>query len=164
MGKNTDLFLKDHDLVVRHILNMKEVKALDKKIYTAVEAELQKISCVPPSKVDHPAQKEEPSGSIKQLTHPPGSPRTSLAMDSEHTVDDGSIADALDYCPWCKERVGDLQDGICCETCLQWFHFNCEGITEEEYESTESDQPYLCKTCHLEDGSLLTDSLIQEGM
>ena len=30
-GKNTDLFLKDHGEVVTHIMNMKEVKALDKK-------------------------------------------------------------------------------------------------------------------------------------
>ena len=93
---------------------MKDVKALDMRIYTAVEAELQKISCAPPSKVDHSAQKEKTCGSTKQLTHPPGSPRTSLDMDPEHTVDDGSIAGALDYCPWCKERVGDLQGGICC--------------------------------------------------
>ena len=34
----------------------------------------------------------------------------------------------------------------------------------KEYENTEFDQPYLCKTSHLEVGSLLTDSLIQEGM
>ena len=75
-----------------------------------------------------------------------------------------SFANALDYCPWCKEKVGDPQGGICCESCLQWLHFSCEGIVEADYENVESDQPYECRSCQLERASNISDSLIEEGM
>ena len=70
-------------------------------------------------------------------------------------------AEALDYCPWCKERVGE---GICCDQCLQWYHFNCENLSEPEFDNIQSDQPFYCKSCQLENSTLVSDSLIQEDL
>ena len=173
-GKNTELFLKHHDEVVRSILSKKEIKDLDKRIFSAVEAELRKISCAPPSKVPTPSRSGatgsgNPSRSGRTVLDNPNKPIKPIDTPREIegdrvTSDECSNADALDYCPWCKEKVGDLKGGICCENCLQWLHFCCEGITEEDFENTETDQPYVCKTCQLESSLNFTDSILHDGM
>ena len=45
-GKNTDLFLKDHELIVKSILRKEEVESLDRKIFAAVKSELNQITRV----------------------------------------------------------------------------------------------------------------------
>ena len=72
-----------------------------------------------------------PGAKPKKLTYSPRDTVTSSVSDPEEMVEEGSIADALDYRPWFKERVGDLQGEICCENCFQWFHFTCEGTAKE---------------------------------
>ena len=159
-GKNTDLFLKDHGDVVGMLLSSTEVKALDQKIYKAIAAELRKITPGPQDTVDVPPV----SNNLKKLTYSHREYETTSAPDREEMDEEGSIAEALDYCPWCKEKVGDSQGGICCENCLQWFHFTCEGTSEEDSENSDPDQPYFCKTCQPDCRSLQNDFIIQEGV
>ena len=78
-------------------------------------------------------------------------------MNLAESADEDSFAEGLDYCPWCKERVGD---GICCDQCHQWYHFDCENRSEPEFDNIQSDQPFYCKSCQLENSTLLSESLI----
>ena len=74
------------------------------------------------------------------------------------SADDDSDAEVLEYCPWCKERVGDE---ICCDQCIQWYHLNSENLNEAECDDIQSDQPFFCKNCQLENSNLLSESLVQ---
>ena len=75
--------------------------------------------------------------------------------------DDSVAAEVLDYCPWCKERVGD---GICCGQCFQWYHLNSENLNEREFDNIQSDQTFFCKNCQLENSNLLSESLVQGNL
>ena len=160
-GKNTDLFLKDHELIVKSILRKEEVESLDRKIFAAVKSELNQINCesrsVPcPSK----GSKKTVNGSIgyNESIKSNGHQAEMQIVNLTESADEDSVAEALDYCPWCKERVGD---GICCDQCLQWYHFNCENLSEPDFDNIQSDQPFFCKSCQLENSTLLSESLIQ---
>ena len=59
-----------------------------------------------------------PGAKPKKLTYSPRDTVTSSVSDPEDMVEEGSIADALDYCPWSKEMVGDLQGGTSCKKLL----------------------------------------------
>merc|ERR1711881_808534 len=51
------------------------------------------------------------------------------------------VTEELWLCPGCK--MGENGDQwVCCDKCEDWFHFKCEGITEEP-----SDDQWYCSAC-----------------
>ena len=148
-GKNTDLFLKDHELIVKSILRKEEVESLDRKIFAAVKSELNQINCEARSVPCPPkGSKKSVNGSIgyNESTGSNGHQAEMQIVNLTELVDEDSVAEALDHCPWCKERVGD---GICCDQCLQWYHFDCENLSEPEFDNIQSDQPFFVKAVNL---------------
>ena len=67
------------------------------------------------------------------------------------TSSNQSAVAADSKCPRCKIEVKSDEKGVCCETCTNWYHIACEGITndlykimiKEEYKSLH----WFCSDC-----------------
>ena len=70
--------------------------------------------------------------------------------------------DSLDWCPCRLGTIGlsDNKHWFQCTFCLQWWHFECLGLTQEEFalfQDTDSDndaeevdsKPYRCPCCQI---------------
>ena len=50
-----------------------------------------------------------------------------------------------EICPMCKNSV---EYGICCDLCQQWYHFECETLSEDDIERfQDTDLQYNCISC-----------------
>nr|CAD1818444.1 unnamed protein product [Ananas comosus var. bracteatus] len=55
------------------------------------------------------------------------------------------------YCPVCLKvyRDSEMTPMVCCDTCQQWVHCMCDGISDEKYRQFEADRhlKYKCPVC-----------------
>ena len=56
----------------------------------------------------------------------------------------------LYVCPVCEQGF-DADTGsisIACDSCNDWFHIECVGMTKEQVEKLDEDTPYICAVCN----------------
>lgn len=54
----------------------------------------------------------------------------------------------IDPCGTCSAHVSWTEKAVCCESCNQWFHTNCQGISSLSYDRLHSPSVvWICQTC-----------------
>lgn len=55
-----------------------------------------------------------------------------------------------DSCPTCKQNVSSNQKALECEVCEEWFHTNCQKVSDDVYAAIEKDESvhWYCHTCN----------------
>lgn len=69
------------------------------------------------------------------------------SSSAKNTASDSAKSDD---CSACKKAVGDDDHAMFCDICEQWFHIDCELISEDEYTflGTHKSVHWYCKTCN----------------
>ncbi|XP_054261974.1 uncharacterized protein LOC128985973 isoform X2 [Macrosteles quadrilineatus] len=83
---------------------------------------------------------EKPEGDAK----PAEEPTTELAA-----AESGDQL-KVEYCGTCNLVVDDAEEGICCDgKCERWFHLQCSGLTQAEYDELSHDEnaKWACNRC-----------------
>ena len=68
--------------------------------------------------------------------------------DTEHDqqLQDSPVEDP--NCPVCSVDVGYDDQGLECDRCLCWFHADCSGVSNDEYQAlSESEEEWYCIGC-----------------
>ena len=74
--------------------------------------------------------------------------------DSENSVSNNTTDDTLYFCGACHHPVTWDTPGVCCDACNQWFHTDCQGISENDYNQlSDSSVIWQCKLCSSCDSS-----------
>ena len=74
--------------------------------------------------------------------------------DSENSVSNNTTDDTLYLCGACHHPVTWDTPGVCCDACNQWFHTDCQGISENDYNQlSDSSVIWQCKLCSSCDSS-----------
>ncbi|CAC5399464.1 unnamed protein product [Mytilus coruscus] len=70
------------------------------------------------------------------------------------------INSTLPNCPICNKRCTNNCKAVGCDTCDQWFHYECEKLSTEEIKIIEEngDDSYICKTCKIQINALNDES------
>ena len=52
-------------------------------------------------------------------------------------------------CPKCRKFFSDNQNSICCDTCENWFHLRCSGLSRKEFKlhCEDSNKVFSCAFC-----------------
>ena len=144
-GSEADLFTQDHKVAIDSILNISNLDTIDKELHAVLIRELDKIQinnhliqqdCCDDSSLVAMVPDRSPSGTSQLITD------TMACTD----IDDGQSA-TEDLCLHCEEGATD--GVIQCSTCENWYHYMCEGMTEEEFViyGEETDSIYVCRSC-----------------
>ena len=144
-GSEADLFTQDHKVAIDSILNISNLDTIDKELHAVLIRELDKIQinnhliqqdCCDDSSLVAMVPDRSPSGTSQLITD------TMACTD----IDDGHSA-TEDLCLHCEEGATD--GVIQCSTCENWYHYMCEGMTEEEFViyGEETDSIYVCRSC-----------------
>lgn len=55
------------------------------------------------------------------------------------------------YC-YCQKKNDPLRPMICCDKCLEWYHYDCLNFSKQEeafWSSAESqEEPWICNECY----------------
>ena len=62
---------------------------------------------------------------------------------------DASEQEEGDPCTTCKMEIGDEDKALTCDTCQQWCHINCGGVSQEVYQMLLEDEEvrWMCPSC-----------------
>ncbi|CAC5378656.1 unnamed protein product [Mytilus coruscus] len=71
-----------------------------------------------------------------------------------------NINSTLPTCPICNKRCTNNCKAVGCDTCDQWFYYECEKLSTEEIKIIEEngDDNYICKTCKIQTNALNDES------
>ena len=154
-GSDIKLFNTNHQQIVKNILEMADISALDESMHDAVVVQLNnmtldktKLSCKggePKSLLNADMdQLDVIASSCKNEAVPKVGERDRIgvrkgASASQSLVDcqpiEGGadraegVVDQLEFCQHCNQYV---DCGIACDFCEYWFHFECEGLSSRE--------------------------------
>lgn len=125
-------------------LNRKEIMEGNKAIKNHIDKERKPKARKNTKVKHHRSHKEELEACMTQQGNLLGNPPP-LPIDTyDHSAydSDGNLV----TCPTCEQEV-DLE-GPLCETCHQWYHYGCQGISGTNIQYIEdSNTPYLCLSC-----------------
>ena len=177
-GPDTALFNKNHERIVKDILQRTNVQTLDKAVYSAVmtqlnnmiidKSKLNKKSTEFNSLSDTDLGRLDRLVSKKQL-HRGDKPHVgeqnlkvgeaNLSNDfTHHTLseseNEGDEMNPIDFCPHCGKYV---ENGIAYDFCEYWHHYECEGL--DTHEGCSNDENYICVSCRQDCNEELTHSL-----
>ena len=109
-GKDIETFRIDHTKIIESIMRLNIVESLDHMLQTAVRTQLDTMTHNPKSTVCAARRKS----TVKAIQSPVVSSLGRKQPAEDKKNGDDSIADALWYCPLCKEKV---DDGVACDLC-----------------------------------------------
>ena len=163
-GNQAIQFNDEHSKITDYILDSEKVSDLDKEMYRCIE------ECLKALKVDmsqSDVNQKPKKATVKKNLCEKTKTCISISNQNEPELNAGNEDDAL--CPSCDLIVND---GINCEKCDAWYHYDCENINDSDrriHENTDSE--YICMTCNFENqceginNSLIIDSRnIQESV
>ena len=86
-----------------------------------------------------------------------------MPLRSGRTYNDGVLANAeepttnepdhppegVSGCPHCNQQVVKDENGLECESCIIWFHSQCQGMLQDEYTRlvNHPDERWICNSC-----------------
>lgn len=165
-GSDIKLFNTNHQQIVKNILEMADISALDKSIHDAVMVQLNnmtldkaKLSCKGGEQKSlmnaDTDQLDVITSSCKREAVPKvgervrigvrkGTSGSQVLVDSQPMEEGAERAEAevnqLEFCQHCNQYV---DCGIACDFCEYWFHFECEGLSLREV----GNDGYICMAC-----------------
>lgn len=183
-GSDIKLFNTNHQQIVNNILEMADIRALDKVMYDAVIVQLNnmtldkaKLNCkggesksLMKADVD---QLDMIASPCKGETAPKVGERGSIGerngvcvpqslVDSQSLVDCQSVEGGADTAEgevnqleFCQHCNQYVDCGVACDSCEYWFHFECEGLSSREV----GNEGYICMSCGQDREEELTHSL-----
>ena len=146
-GTDFNAFNRNHQLIVNGIINRTDVKSIDSQILEAINNELNRMTLdkKKTSLKDNKAKKIiMPKKQNECQENPDIGP-----LEKEGTVqqDDCMMHNEcnepmcedspLEYCPHCGQYVDC--DGVVCDSCDYWLHYQCEGISDDFLEKQKVD-------------------------
>ena len=162
-GRDVKSFNSEHLKITQYILSNENVNLLDQELKACIIDGLKAIenNC---TKVK--ATKINSLTSQMQITHNDAMATNTDKPDlvrhnsdncgyEQKTGDEEQIV----ICPACDAAV---EQGICCDLCSRWYHFECETLSDVEIEKFhETDLQYFCISCTYENQcQTLNDSIL----
>ena len=155
-GRQAALFNIEHSKITESIMASEQVSVLDQELYECIAESLKNLI------VESSAQNQTQKSARNDIPEPELQRNSAIrrkpellparvntegicGASSPNTYETEELKEDFWMCPICRLTV---DEGICCETCERWFHFECEqiSITDQNiYENT--DLIYTCLAC-----------------
>ena len=170
-GPDSSLFNKNHDQIVKVILEKSDVQALNQAVYQAIMIQLNnmnitkaklknKDSQVKSLMITSHQQLDELTQRVRDENSLDGESNERICVSTESTQQSNECGDeesnSLDYCPHCDQYVGN---GIACDSCECWYHYGCEGLDNNGL--SNDSESYICRSCKQDHENELTHSLAE---
>ena len=141
-GREAGTFTEAHKAALGHIINIQNLDSIDDELHSILVGELEKIQLDPISPTPQERSVKEKVQNLKALTQ--GSGAITQMRDQSPNVSQQFL------CLHCEQSA--QMNVIECSFCTNWFHFDCEGLSEEEFQSYDADidRDYTCVGCRVQ--------------
>ena len=171
-GREVNLFNIEHLKITDYILSNENVNSLDQELRACI---IDGLKTIEDSCTQNKSCKPKGTPNQLQITHIDTEIKDAEKSDHvRHNSENSCIdvkpgeEDQAVICPACDTGV---EQGICCDLCLRWFHFDCETLSDTDIEKLhDTDLQYFCisstydKQCAvLNDSILYTQSGVTEA-
>ena len=129
-GKEAHLFNSEHGIIRDIILTHEDVNRLDRELHTMI---LEGLNAIEINKSSEPDQNCGAPGGVSEQGHtPPQQPHGAVTdcTDPKLTSESPSNQEDSALCPCCSKEV--TTDGILCEKCEMWYHYQCAMLTDDD--------------------------------
>lgn len=72
-------------------------------------------------------------------------PESAIALVRPNITPSASV-DIIYYCPACNEEAN--MNTIACESCDEWYHYTCVGLSKSEINKLDPSLPFICRPCN----------------
>ena len=126
-----------------------DVNRLDRELHTMI---LDGLNAIEINNSSEPDQNCGAPGGVGEQTHTPAQqPHGAVTdcTDPKLTSESPSNQEDSALCPCCSKEV--TTDGILCEKCEMWHHYQCAMLTDDDRKRFETmNDPYYCMSCTLD--------------
>ena len=152
-GREAELFTEAHKVAISHIINIKNLDSIDEELHSILVCELEKIQVGPISSTSLCKGVKEKSQSL-ELPPPDGA----VVHQPEISNDNPNMSQQF-LCLHCDQSA--QMNVIECSSCTNWFHFACEGLSEDEFQSydDETDRDYICIGCRSQNEDVIAKQI-----
>ena len=152
-GREVNSFNNEHLKITDSILANVNVSLLDQELRSSIIEGLKTIE-----KACLKSRPQNPETEVRVPVNDPLGSSVNAQSDCSRAIE-SDPADQNEICPMCDEGV---EDGICCDRCLKWYHFPCESLSDSDIDRfRDTDMQYLCISCGYENQcQLLNDSIL----
>ena len=141
-GREAGTFTEAHKAALGHIIIIQNLDSIDDELHSILVRELEKIHSDPISPTPQERSVKEKVQNLEALTQ--GSGAITQLRDQSANVSQQFV------CLHCDQSA--QMNVIESSFCTNWFHFDCEGLSEEEFQSYDADidRDYTCVGCRVQ--------------